>query len=275
MARRARGADGAGRQAAPALAAACLILSLGAPAAAQDEVQPLGEPLEVEDAIASRPGELELQGTAIHDRRRRGDPGRDGWPAELQAQLGLPRGLELRIGVRETFGNTEEARQGGAVRLAAFWQLTEERPGRMPALGVLVGIDPPFGPGGRGMETRVIGALSWRFAGPSEWRSPFRVHLNIGWLGRIDPAPDERPDRYRFAIGATQNFGPDTVLLAVLRHEQQDFGESDLTLLLAGLRQRIGHGTTIGLVGGMGFGPDSPAWRVAVGIEHQFTLGAR
>lgn len=261
--------------AAPFRAAVALLLVLR-PAGAQDlRQEPIGEPLEVEDAAATDPGEVELQGTAAIERLRRqeevsaGSGGLYRHPMEVQAQFGLAPGLEARVSAGDVFGESEDARSGGYVRLGLFGQATEFRPGLVPALGLLGRVDIPYGPGERGTTMVAIGAASWRTAGVS----PLSLHLNLGWFGRPNPGPEERPNSLRVAIAVTQSIGSGTVLLAVFRREQQDRGESDLNLLLAGLRHRVAPDTTVGLVGGVGLGQDSPVWRIGLGVEHRFTVG--
>jgi len=252
----------------PLPAAAAAILAC--PTAWAQRVQPLGEPLEIEDAILTEQGELELQGAAIYERLRNDSRGRNQWPTQLQIQAGIARRLEGRISVEDAFGNSEEAREGGAVRLGLFYRFTELRPGPVPALGMLVEAGLPYGPGGRSTQTTVIGAASWETPGSN----PLSFHLNLGWLARPDPSPEERPHRYRVAVALTQALSPDTVLLAAYRRDQQERGERDLNLVLAGIRTRITPDTTLGLVGGVGIGQDSPELHIGLGIERQFSLGA-
>lgn len=252
--------------------ALCVAIALASPAAAlaqEDRIPPLGEPLEIEDAVVTERGEMEVQGTAVHERLRSDPRGRDQWPAQLQVQAGLARRLEGRISVEDIFGNSREAREGGAIRLGLFYQFNELRPGPVPAFGALARLGLPYGPGGRSTETLLTGAASWRTGGST----PLYLHLNLGWFAHPAPSPEERPHRYRFAIALTQALSADTVLLAIYRRDQQEYGERDLNLLLAGLRHRITPDTTIGLVGGVGIGADSPSWRIAFGVEHRFRLG--
>jgi hypothetical protein len=108
------------------LALAVLLAASAAPATAQgggeEPERSPDTPFEIEDAFATRRGEGEISG-GFRYRRGRGGGGRDTYEVAPQIQLGLPHRLELRATVEERFGNSEEARQGGAVRLGAFHQL--------------------------------------------------------------------------------------------------------------------------------------------------------
>jgi hypothetical protein len=222
-------------------------------------------PFEVEDAFATPRGEGEISGGFLY-RRGRGSGGRDTYEVAPQIQLGLPYRLEFRAAVEESFGNSEQARQGGFVRLGLFHQFNEERPGQ-PVFGVLGAVTLPYGPVERGTETTLLGAVS-RF---SSGKLPFGLHANAVWYARIDPTPEERPHRYRIIVSASQAVRTNTVLVASFLRESQERGEQDRNLIRLGFRHRLpDNRTSFGLLAGFGIGRDSPRFEIGLGVLHRF-----
>jgi hypothetical protein len=136
--------------------------------------------------------------------------------------------------------------------------------------GLLGAVTLPYGPGEHGVETTLLGAVSRYSSG----RLPFGLHANAVWYARIDPAPEERPHRYRVVISASQAVRADTVLVASYLRESQERGEGDLNLVRLGFRHRLADDrTSLGVLAGFGIGRDSPRFEIGLGVLHQFSLG--
>jgi hypothetical protein len=239
-----------------------------ATAPAQEALRPItGAPFATEDAFSIDHGTLQLQGTSRYDRTR---DGTDALQLSPGAQWGVAPGLELRLFGAYTVGDAGGTNQG-AVTPGAFVQLTEER-GWQPAFALIGEVEAPFGTGDRGVVTQLTAAASRTTgSGPGAWG----VHVNTAWLARPAPGIKERQHRYRLAGALSHVVVSDTSLVAEYVHERQERGENDLSLLQAGLRQRVGRDATFGIALGAGLNEDSPRFRFLLGLEVNFTTGGR
>ncbi|MBP0447546.1 hypothetical protein J8J14_22565 [Roseomonas sp. SSH11] len=85
-----------------------------------------------------------------------------------------------------------------------------------------------------------------------------------------------RPGRQGgLAATAAVVVGEDTTALVTIAREQQERGQRDLYLVGASLRHRLAPGLSLGVLGTVGIGQDSPQFRVPVAMEYQFSLGGR
>jgi hypothetical protein len=241
-----------------------LMLAIGAPALA-GEVGDLdiNMPNTLEDAFAGEMGSLELSSAARTDHwRRDGDtlrlfPRLQWVPVErFQLSVGLPYGI----------GSGSRANQGEA-SLGLLWQLNRETPS-LPAFALSADMNAPVGPGERGHELRLGGIVT-----RTPWDGPAqpRLHLNLFWYHRPDPAEEERRDRWRVALGASRLLAPETALVVNALRESQDRGQREATILEAGLRHQVARGVVLGGALGAGLGRDAPAFRAILSV--QFSLG--
>lgn len=253
------------------IVAALLILLAPSAQAQREPLRPVIDvPFGVSDAFGNDPGELDLEG-GFRYQRGRGSGGLDSFRVAPEVQLGVFRGLEIGIGLTDSFGNSTEARRGGTIDLGGLYQFTEAW-GALPALAISGGASLPYGPGGQAAETELAAVASWTTGrGPGA----LGLHLNAGWLARPSPAAGDRPDRYRFAAALVGVVGPDTALAATYAREQQERGERDLNLVEIGARHRLTESLTLGLAGGFGVGRDSPRFQILAGFEYGFSLGGR
>ena len=277
---------------AAALLAPPLLLSAAVPAAAQDEPITLADdPFEITDPIAAPPGEAEVAVVGSYARARRGRV-RDTVGADTELELGVAPRLSLRFGQIGDYGNLDVRRRlgfaadgttgasgddsgqranwGGATRLGALYQLTEER-GAVPAIGLLGRARMIYGPGRPAYETDLVALFGKTFAGGG---LPRGLNLNLGWVARIDPLPGERPSRYFVNASVGQAVSHDTALVATYAREQQERGQRDFSLVQVGLRRRLPGGrTVVGLAVGVGTNRDSPRYEVAFAVQRLFGGG--
>jgi hypothetical protein len=284
----------------PPLAAALLaplLLCAAAPAAAQDEPITLADdPFEITDPVAAPPGEAELAAVGSYTRARRGRVRGTG-AADSELEIGVAPGLSLRLGQIGAYGNLEVRRRlgfavqgtgadvgaggdassdsvqraywGGATRLGALYQLTEER-GAVPAIGLLGRGRVIYGPGRPAYETDLAVLFGKTFAGAGGL--PFGVNANLGWVARLDPLPGERPSRYFVNTSVGQAVARDTALVATYAREQQERGQRDFSLVQLGVRQRLPGGRmVVGLAAGVGTNRDSPRFEVAFAVQWLFS----
>lgn len=153
---------------------------LAAPAAAQADDAAQAErftladdPFEITDALAAGPGEAELAIVGIYERARRGAY-RSTFALDTEAQLGVARGLEIRLGQISAYGNLETRGSpdtsaatgangagpawGGATRLGTLYQITDGR-GPLPVASMLGRVRTVYGPGTPSYEGDVVALL--------------------------------------------------------------------------------------------------------------------
>ena len=283
----------------PATPLLLLLFSAALPAAAQDEPITLADdPFEITDPIAAPPGQAELAAIGTYTRARRGRVrGTAGVDTELE--LGVAPRLSLRFGQIGAYGNLEVRRRlgfavqgtgadigaggdtasdsvqqaywGGATRLGALYQLTEER-GAVPAIGLLGRGRVIYGPGRPAYETDLVALLGKTFAPTG--KLPAGLNLNLGWVARLDPLPGERPNRYFFNASVGQAVTRNTALVATYAREQQERDQRDFSLVQVGLRHRLPGGRTVlGLALGLGTNQNSPRYEVAFAVQRLFGGG--
>jgi hypothetical protein len=285
---------------AAAASAALLLLmpiAVPVPAAAQEEPITLADdPFEITDPVAAPPGEAELAVVGSYTRARRGRV-RDTAGTDTELEIGLAPRFSLRLGQTGAYGNLDVRRRlgfasaaggtdafggdesgqqaywGGATRLGALYQFTEER-GAVPAIGLLGRARMVYGPGRPAYEADAIALFGKTFAGGGG--PPLGINLNLGWVARIDPLPGERPNRYFINASVGQAITHDTALVATYAREQQERGQRDFSLIQIGLRQRLPGGRTVlGLAAGIGTNRESPRFELAFAVQRAISLGWR
>ena len=269
-----------------------MLLGLGEPAFT--EAQPLAladDPFEITDPVAAKPGEAELNLVGLYERARSGaHRGTIAFDTELQ--MGIARGLEIRVGQVDAYGNVElrgrpamlEAMQpvrsqstgvpasGGATRVEAPYQFTNGS-GAFPITSVLGRVRAVYGRDIPGYEGDLFALFAQTIgSGPRA----MGLNLNLGWTSRFNPVRGERPSRYSISATIGQGIADDTVLVLGYVRRQQERGERDFSLVEVGLRQRFpGGGPILGLAAGFGTNRDSPAFRVSLAAQWSFGGDAR
>ncbi|WP_211259483.1 hypothetical protein [Belnapia moabensis] len=278
----------------PALAHAVVLLPLFVAvvpsAVAQDEpIELADDPFEITDPIAAPPGAAEVGFVGSYERARRGRV-RDTGGVEAEFEMGLVPGLELRLGQTGAYGNLETRRKlgtvadlsgstddagralwGGATRLGALYQLSDGRSGS-PAVGLLGRVRTLYGPGRTGYETEAVALIGKTFR---ERDRPLGLHVNLGWVARIDPQPGERPNRFLINASVGQAVSRDTALVLTYAREQQERGDRDYSIVQAGIRHRLQSGTVLGLAAGAGTNRNSPNFQIAFAVQWQLSEGWR
>lgn len=278
----------------PALAHAAVLLPLlmvaVRPAVAQDEpIELADDPFEITDPIATAPGAAEIGFVGSYERARRGRV-RDTGGVEAELEMGIVPGLELRLGQTGAYGNLETRRKlgtvtdlsgssddagralwGGATRFGALYQLSDGR-GGLPAVGLLGRVRTLYGPGRTGYETEAVALVGKTLRGGER---PLGLHVNLGWVARIDPQPGERPNRFLVNASVGQAVSRDTALVLTYAREQQERGDRDYSVVQAGIRHRLQSGTVLGLAAGAGTTRDSPSFQIAFAVQWQLSEGWR
>lgn len=217
------------------------------------------QPVEVEDAEPSAPGTVTFQTPARYERYRGGDslvffePSlKMGWEGGWQGTVAVP-----------VYAGSGDKTGRGDIRLDLMKKLGEEANGR-PALAAALGVELPTGTDSEGVDPFVKGIASKTLANGD------RVHFNGVVELNVDPAPRERSSRWRAIVGYSSRLSERTAFVGDIVHEQTRVRGGTATLVEAGWRRELEQDLTFSLGAGLGFGDDSPRWRVTAGIQRAF-----
>lgn len=269
-----------------------LILLPPTQVAAQDEpIELADDPFEITDPIAAPPGAAEIAFVGAYERARRGRI-RGTAAVDTELEFGAAPGLELRLGQTEAYGNLETRRRlgtvtldqtngfedggraywGGVTRIGALYQVADGR-GGFPAVGLLGRVRTLYGPSRPVYETEAVALIGKTLQGGER---PLGVHVNLGWVARLEPQPGERSNRYLVNASLGQAVSPDTALVVTYAREQQERGDRDFSLVQAGIRQRLPGGRVVfGLAAGVGTNRDSPRFQIAFAVQWLLSEGWR
>lgn len=249
----------------PSLRAAVVLVSLAAvPAAGAAELSNLdsGLPTTVDDAFAVAPGRIELQGAVRYDRL---PGGRDAVRLLPRVQVGIVEGLQANVGLPYVAGSGRRTDPADPVA-GVLYTLNREREW-LPAFAVSADFTTRIGVRGRSAETGLT-AIATKTITPAVDR---RLHLNVSWLRALDPAEEDRRDRYRVIAGYSQLLVPSlAVVLDYVRESQEERERRDANIVEAGLRYQYSDAITLGAGAGFGIGRDSPRFRAIASIQIGF-----
>lgn len=236
-----------------------------APAAEGDEHLSLsgGLPVTIEDAGSIERGDLDLKARLYYERARGG--GRHRLTVDPEIEVGIAPNLSLGLSpTHEAGGAAGDER--GEVEFEIEYAVLPQR-GTGPGLLVEPLIVLPYGPGDAsaeaGIAIRATQPLTSSPTGP-------RLHLNGRWLRLLDPAQGQRDDRFLVAAGVNLTLAPRTALaFDLVREQSQERGETE-NLVEAGIRHELAEKLSLGLGVGVGIGPDSPRYRLLLGVQRSF-----
>ena len=245
---------------------ATLLATLAPEARADPQANTRFVPLQVESAIPVRTGLLEAEVNSRYVRDRHNERGRDLTVVEPLLRLGLIPRVHVTVGLPYRLGDQSTANQG-AGSFGALVGLTDQT-SYLPALGLAVTYDTPYGAGHKTAEYAVR-ALATRDLGEGE-RAP-RLHLNLLWTHLTQPGRAERPDQIGLIVGASALVGEHTALFLEVVHGAKPERRQTQTLLEAALRHEIGS-WFISAGAGVGIAGKSPAVRVLLSATREFKL---
>ncbi|MBB3267162.1 hypothetical protein FHW79_004814 [Azospirillum sp. OGB3] len=246
--------------------AAGLLTAVGTARAQDDERMALSSelPVTVEDAAAIEKGSVDVKVRAFFDRLK-GDGGRNRLTFDPELQVGVADGLALKANPGYRVGNADDAQQGD-VKLSAEYNILAPSQGRL-GLSVEPLVSIPYGSGSKTTEAGITGRLTQPLGTAA---SAPRLHANLSWRHRFDPEPGERDNRFIMAAGMNAPVGPATaVAFDVVREQSPERGKAD-NFVEAGVRHLVGEDLAVGAGIGVGFGPDSPRYRLLLGVQRSF-----
>ncbi|WP_448206059.1 hypothetical protein [Azospirillum sp. sgz302134] len=253
-------ASGAGVAAMLAAVAFC------AEARADDEHMTLSTeiPVTVEDAAAIEKGNVDVRLRGFYDRVKE-NGGRNRLTFDPEIEVGVADGLSLKANPSYRVGNADDA-QRGDVRLSAEYNILAPKDGR-PGFTVEPLVSIPYGSGDTATEAGITARMTQPLGTSST--AP-RLHVNLGWRHLFDPTSDQRDNRFLAVAGVNVAVAPTTAIVVdVLREQLQERGKAD-NFVEAGLRHMVAEKTALGVGVGVGFGPDSPRYRVLFGLQRSF-----
>jgi hypothetical protein len=225
--------------------------------AASDALVNLDEdlPTALEDAIPTKPHEINGQGALRYEGAVKARTERVTLSPELQA--GLAPGWQVNLSAPFVLGATREEAGSRNLRLRALYQVLSES-GAWPALAVSTRAELPTGLQSNGVDTRVK-VLATKTIGPPSTLD--RVHLNAAWLHNAGRQPGEREHYYSLVAGYTRVMGSKSLLVVDYVREQEQERGLTADLLEVGVRRLLGQHLVVG--GGVGVGLDGnspPLW---------------
>jgi len=221
-----------------------------------------GLPVQLRDAYPIARNSIEAQGLLRYDRARSGN-GRDALRLEPRIEWGAFRNGQVSFRVPYTVGNSEDRSGRGFAGAGLLYNLNQEGV-LLPAFALEGEVAERFGGrGGTGTETTLWG-IATKTLGGYRLR---RASLNVGWVHRFDPAPEERRDQYVIVVGYHQAIGPDATIVLDYVRQQQERGERDANIVEAGIRYQLDPLTVLSFGVGAGIGRDSPRYRAVIGIQ--------
>ena len=126
----------------------------------------------------------------------------------------------------------------------------------------------PYGEDSHGAETTTT-LIATKTLGES-WVNR-QVHLNVSWIHKFNAWSNERDDRYMAALGYSQPLRADMLFVADLVREQHLEEDSEANFFETGVRYQV---TPLAIVTGgvgLGFGDESPDYRVLVGFQYMLS----
>ena len=241
--------------------------ALAAPAWADPQENARFAPLQVESAVPLGLGKLEAEFSSRYVRDRYNERGQDLLVMEPLLRLGAFPGGHVTIGVPYRVGNQGTANQG-AGSLGVLYNFNDQT-AYLPAFGVAVTYETPFGAGHKTAEYLVRGLASKSLG--SSPSSP-RLHLNVGYTRLTQPGKAEREDRLEFVAGGSVLLRDDLALFLDVVHGAKAERRQTQTLVEAALRYEIGGDWYVSGGVGVGVGAQSPAFRALFTLQRGFKL---
>lgn len=221
-----------------------------------------GLPITIDDADKIEAGKSEVKFHTLYDRQRDGS---NLFTPRAEFEYGLRRGLSLGVSPSYSLGNADQ-RNRGAVEFELEYNILEFS-GWRPGITIVPQVSVPYGSGGEAVQSEI----ELRVTQPlGESKTAPRLHLNLSWRHLHDPKPDERQDRYFAAAGINFAVAQNTALaFDLVREPERERGKVD-NFVEAGVRHTLGESLALNAGAGVGLGPDSPRFRLLVGLQAGF-----
>ncbi len=243
---------------------AAAVLVSGAAWAQGDEHMGLsrGLPVTIDDADRIEAGGTELKVRSAYERQREN---RHLFTLDPEVEFGIRRGLSVGLSPSYSMGNAEDGGRGD-VEFELEYNILEIS-GLRPGITIAPAVSVPFGPGGESVQSEIELRLTQPLG---EAGTAPRLHLNVAWRHLHGADRDERKDRYFAAAGVNFAVAPTTaVAFDVVREPSRERGKVD-NFVEAGVRHALGGETVLTAGAGAGLGPDSPRFRLLVGLQRSF-----
>lgn len=217
-----------------------------------------GLPTEVEDAYPLPYKGREIQNVLKYERN--GDA--DQILIEPRFEYGIAPNTQVRLSVPFSFGDGVNDIQD--VGLEVFYNFNAESL-TLPAFAMSVSAAFPTGSDSSGVDPTVK-LLATKTIGNTFME---RLHVNVGYTHNFDADVMERDDRFSAVVGYSRRLNSDTMLVSDVVYEQDDEIDEDSIIVELGIRHQINPQTVFSVGAGAGFTPDSPDFRLTVGIQKE------
>ena len=238
---------------------AAFLLIVSETATAQVANLDAGLPTEIEDTTPTPAGATELHLPLRYERDR---DGHGMVLIEPRLQRGWEGGWQSSISIPVIAGSGDKTGRGD-LKLDLFKTLVRETATR-PSIAAALGIELPTGTASAGLDSSYKVIVSRTLA------SKDQVHANFVIEDNAAPTIAERGVRWRLLAGYSRQLSARSALVADVIREQTRLRGGLATLVEAGMRHQLEQDLAVSLGGGIGFGDDSPRWRVMAGIQKLF-----
>ena len=247
----------------PALLCAALLVPFRAHA--DPQALSTNVPIQVEDALVTKYGNMTVQLDTRFTRDRIGR-GSQSLAASPVLKFGLLPGLQVDIGPSYGFGDKGSSNQGNGT-LDALYQINQDSK-YIPSFAIHGYYQTPYGAGHKS-ATYTARAIATKYLGDD--KAP-RLHANLTIYHLTQPSPTQRTDQLEMAFGISALLRPDTAIVADVVHGAKPDKRASQTFLDVGLRYEISDGWAVSGGVGAGIAQQSPAFRVFFALQKDFKL---
>lgn len=224
-------------------------------------------PVQLEEAVAVRPGTIELQAGSRYTLDRYNSAGDHLATFYPRVKVGVVGGLELDLAAPYRIGNQSggNAGNGSVAVLYDFDNQTKY----IPRLAARVSYLPSFGSGGDTQQYVVQGAAT-KWLGATE-RAP-RLYLNLVWNHLAQRSSTQRTDWMEVAAAYSQLVGQHTAAVIGIVHGAKPSVGQNQTIVDVGLRREFGSSWLVSAGVGAGIGQQSPAFCPLLVLQKSFRV---
>lgn len=224
-------------------------------------------PVQVEDALPVRLGDIELQGDGRFTQDSHNQRGSGLWNFEPVLKLGAAPGLQLDLSAPYAVGDQSGANLGGGT-IDALYQFHDNST-YIPALAVHAYYATPYGGGHHSAEYTLRG-IATKFLGSTD-TAP-RIDLQFSWYHLTQPSSTQRSDQLEMGAAYSTLLTRDTALVVDYVHGAKPDKRADENIVDVGLRREVSDTLAVSFGVGAGIAEQSPEFRVLFAVQKDIRL---
>lgn len=224
-------------------------------------------PVHLEEAVAVRPGTIELQAGSRYTLDRHNGAGKHLATFYPQAKIGVVGGLELDLAAPYRIGSQSGGNAGNG-SFAVLYDF-DNQTRYVPRLAARVSYLPSYG-SGDDTQRYVVQGVATKWLGGTE-RAP-RLHFNLVWNHLAQRSSTQRTDWMEVGVAYSQLVGERTAAVVGVTHGAKSSSGQNQTIADVGLRHEIGSSWLVSAGVGAGVGQESPAFRALLVLQKSFRV---